>query len=332
MDAAHVVSIALAALAAGAVNALAGGGSLLTFPALVAAGLPALVANVTNTVALCPGYLGATFAQRRELVGQGGRVLRLVPFALAGSLAGAWILLHTSERSFQIGVPFLLVFAAGLLAAQDKLRAYVRRRGRGAADGDLAPEFAGAEPSRAGGSSDAFVAASSRSGEERIGAAPRSRANCSALQDHPRRTLGLGGEAAPPGHSLGFALVPICLAAIYGAYFGAGLGVIILGTLAATVDDTLLRMNALKQLLSLVINVCAALVYIVDARVEWTVVAVVAGASLVGGIIGGKLVARIPERVLRGLVIAVALAVAAVYFARLCSRVSLCAREPLCIE
>lgn len=263
MDVVHVLSIALAALAAGAVNALAGGGSLITFPALVAFGLPALVANVTNTVALCPGYLGAAFAQRRELAGQGGRVLRLVPFALAGSLAGAWILLHTSERSFQLVVPFLLVFAAGLLAAQDKLRAYLRRRGRGAADG-----------------------------------APRT-------------------APAPPGHSVACAMLPIGLAAIYGAYFGAGLGVIILGTLAATVDDTLLRMNALKQLLSLVINVCAALVYVVGARVDWTVAAVVAVASLVGGIIGGKLVARIPERLLRGLVIAVALAVAAVYFARL---------------
>jgi uncharacterized membrane protein YfcA len=250
VDVAHLALIALAALVAGAVNAIAGGGSLLTFPTLVAFGLPPLVANITNTVALCPGYVGATFAQRRELVGQGGRIVRLLPFALAGSVVGAWILLHTSEKSFQIVVPVLLVFAAGLLAAQSKLRAFLRGR---------------------------------------------------------------SGVA----HSVAFGLIPIGLAAIYGAYFGAGLGVIILATLAVTVDDTLLRMNALKQLLSLVINLYAAIVYIIDGRIDWTVAGAVAVGSLVGGVVGGKLASRIPEAWLRWSAITIALAVSAVYFARL---------------
>lgn len=257
MDAAQFVLIALAALAAGAINAIAGGGSLISFPVLVASGLPSLIANVTNTVALCPGYLGATFAQRRELAGQGGRALRLLPFALAGSLAGAWILLHTSERSFEIVIPFLLVFAATLLAAQGKLRAFLRRR-------------------------------SGRTQDE-----------------------------ATAGHSVAFAMLPIGLAAIYGAYFGAGLGVIILATLAVTVDETLVRTNALKQLLSFVINVCAAVIYLVDGRIDWGVAGVVAVGSLIGGVIGGKLVSRIPERGLRVAVITIALVVAAIYFARL---------------
>lgn len=258
MDTAHLVLIAVAAVAAGAINAIAGGGSLISFPVLVASGLPSLIANVTNTVALCPGYLGATYAQRRELTGQGGRALRLLPFALAGSLAGAWILLHTSERSFEIVIPFLLVFAATLLAAQTKLRAFLRRR---------------------------------------IG--------------HSQH------EASAAGHSVALAMLPVGLAAIYGAYFGAGLGVIIIATLAVTVEDTLVRTNALKQLLSLVINVCAAVVYLVDGRIDWAAAGVVAVGSLIGGVIGGKLVSRIPERVLRAAVITIALVVAAIYFVRL---------------
>ena len=250
MDPSHIVLIGLAAVAAGAINAIAGGGSLVSFPVLVATGMPSLIANVTNTVALCPGYLGATFAQRRELAGQGGRALRLVPLAIAGSLVGTWILLHTSEQSFDIVVPFLLVFAAGLLAAQGPLRAYLRKRSSAA-------------------------------------------------------------------HSVAFAMLPVGLAAIYGAYFGAGLGVIIIATLAVTINDSLVRTNALKQLLSLVINICAAAVYIADGRIDWSVAAVVAAGALVGGVIGGKIVSRVPERAFRMVVIVIALAVAAVYFARL---------------
>src|SRR5690606_1025152 len=92
------------------------------------AGVPAVIASMTNTVAMCPGYLGATLAQWRELAGQGGRALRLVPLSIAGSLLGAYILLHTSERSFQTIVPFLLVFAAVLLAVQPRLKSVLGRR------------------------------------------------------------------------------------------------------------------------------------------------------------------------------------------------------------
>lgn len=250
MDALHVVLIALAATAGGAVNAIAGGGSLITFPTLLAAGLPAVTASMTNTVAMCPGYLGATIAQRRDLIGQRGRVLRLVPLSLAGSAVGAWILLHTTERSFQTLVPFLLVFAAVLLALQGRLRAY--------------------------------------------------------LVQHTR------------GHrSMAFAAVPIGLSAVYGAYFGAGMGVMILAILAVVIEDTLLRMNALKQLMALVINVVAAVIFLAVGTIDWGVALVIAIASLAGGLIGGKIAQRIPEALLRGIAIAVALAAAAVYFAKL---------------
>jgi hypothetical protein len=117
----------LAAVAAGAVNALAGGGTLVTFPTLTALGLPAVAANVTNTIAMAPGHLGATLAQKRDLAGQRARVTRLVPAALAGGLVGGLLLLFTSERLFRQLVPFLILLASALLAVQEPLRAWLLR-------------------------------------------------------------------------------------------------------------------------------------------------------------------------------------------------------------
>ncbi len=118
----------LAAVAAGAVNALAGGGTLITFPTLTALGLPALAANVTNTIAMAPGHLGATLAQKRDLSGQRARVRRLVPTALLGGLTGGMLLLFTSERLFRQLVPFLILLASALLAVQEPVRAWLLRR------------------------------------------------------------------------------------------------------------------------------------------------------------------------------------------------------------
>jgi len=118
----------LAAVAAGAVNALAGGGTLITFPALIALGLPAVAANVTNTIALAPGHLGATLAQKKDLAGQRARVTRLVPAALLGGLVGGLLLLFTSERVFRQLVPFLILLASALLAVQEPVRAWLLRR------------------------------------------------------------------------------------------------------------------------------------------------------------------------------------------------------------
>jgi uncharacterized membrane protein YfcA len=124
--------VGLAAVVAGMVNALAGGGTLITFPMLVAVGVPAVAANVTNTVALCPGYLGATFAQSDDLRGQKSRLWVLLPAGVVGGLAGGLLLLNTGERVFRTLVPFLILLASGLLAIQDPLRAWlVRRAGQG---------------------------------------------------------------------------------------------------------------------------------------------------------------------------------------------------------
>jgi uncharacterized protein len=243
---ATIVVIAAAAFAAGLVNAIAGGGSLISFPALVATGMPAVEASLTNTVALCPGYLGAAIAQRRDLAGQGARMRWVLPAGVVGGVAGAVLLLVTDERLFDRVVPFLLVFAAVLLALQDRLRARLAARDRG---------------------------------------------------DRPA-----------------LAIVPIALAAVYGGYFGAGLGVIFLAVLGGVLADSLIRINALKQTVSLVVNVAAAGVFLVSGRVEWTVAGVMLVASLLGGAAGGALVTRMRPALLRWTVIVVAIAVAIVYW------------------
>lgn len=121
--------IALAGMAGGLVNALAGGGTLITFPVLTAVGLGAIAANVTNTVALSPGYLGATVAQAKDLKGQRRRLWLLLPTAVLGGLTGGLLLLNSSERLFRELVPFLILLASGLLAAADPVRGWLIRRG-----------------------------------------------------------------------------------------------------------------------------------------------------------------------------------------------------------
>ncbi|MCB9134904.1 MAG: sulfite exporter TauE/SafE family protein [Anaerolineales bacterium] len=119
---------ALAAVGAGLINALAGGGTLISFPTLVFVGIPPVMANVTNTVALLPGYLGATFAQIKDLRGQEQRLWWFIPAGLIGGLAGGILLLKTGEKLFGDLVPYLILMAAGLLAIQDPVRAWVTKR------------------------------------------------------------------------------------------------------------------------------------------------------------------------------------------------------------
>jgi uncharacterized membrane protein YfcA len=120
--------IALAAVGAGLVNALAGGGTLITFPMLTAVGVPAVAANVTNTVALCPGYLGATMAQSKDLRGQKRRLWLCLPAGVVGGVIGGILLLQTGEKLFRDLVPYLILLASTLLAVQDPLRKWLLKR------------------------------------------------------------------------------------------------------------------------------------------------------------------------------------------------------------
>ncbi len=244
--------LAAAALIAGAVNALAGGGTLITFPMLTAVGVPAVAANVTNSVALCPGYIGGTWSQRRDLDGQASRLRLLVPLGVLGGLLGGWLLLRTGEELFRALVPWLILIASMLLAVQEPLRRWLLAR---------------------------------------------------------------ASRHAAAGHAETWAALPIALAAVYGGYFGAGLGVITLATLGIALDDTLTRLNAVKQALSFAINVAAAIYFLFSDQIVWPAAVVMAIAALIGGMLGGRLAGRISPTTLRHLVVASGLIVAGIYFA-----------------
>lgn len=253
LDGADYLWIGLAGLAAGAINALAGGGTLITFPMLTAVGLPAVAANITSTVALSPGYLGAALAQRRELGDQGPRLWRVVPAGLLGGLAGGVLLLQTGERLFTALVPYLILLACALLALQEPVRAWLKARG------------------------------------------------------------------GPPGgrpSAERWVSVPVGLAAVYGGYFGAGVSVIVLAALGITVDDSLTRLNALKQAVALSANVAAGVFFLFSGQVVWAAALVMAAGALLGGAAGGRLAGRVRPEVLRWTVVGIGTAVALVYLVR----------------
>ncbi|MFM7247990.1 MAG: sulfite exporter TauE/SafE family protein [Actinomycetota bacterium] len=241
----------LAAFAAGIVNALAGGGTLISFPMLIALGVPPVSANVTNTVALVPGYLGGAVAQRADLDRQGRRLRVLLPAAALGGLVGAALLLLTPERVFEVLVPVLILAAVAVLALGDSVKRRVAERISQAADG--APE-----------------------------------------------------------HLVGPA-VGVFLAAIYGGYFGGGLGIIVLAVLGVILVDTLTRLNAVKQVTSLVVNAVAAGVFVLFGDVVWSAAAVMLVCAVVGGFLGGTLASRVPARVLQRIVLVIGVAVAIGY-------------------
>lgn len=228
--------LAAAGLGAGTVNAIAGGGSLVTFPALIAAGLAPVPANVTNSVAVSPGYLGSVVGSRADLPRE--RVRALVPVATLGALAGCVLLLATPERAFEVVVPFLVLGAAAVLAFQDRLR---------------------------------------------------------RLVGHPRHMAPRRNTAALYGLT--------ALGGIYGGYFGAALGVMLVAGLALLLDEPLARVNALKNVLSAVVGLATVVAYAVFGPVDWVGVAVIAPATLLGGYAGARLARRLPGAVLKAVIV-----------------------------
>ena len=253
MDVLDLIIIGIAAIAGGLVNALAGGGTLITFPALTALGVSPVVANVTNTVALCPGYLGATFAQMSDLRGQGLRLWLLLPAGVIGGIAGGFLLLHTSDNTFRRLVPYLILLAVGLLFFQDRIRNWVTGRGV--------------------------------------------------------------ESKAKPIHTT-WSILPVIPAAIYGGYFGAGVSVMVLAVIGIALDDSLTRLNALKQSISFSINIAAAIFFLFSGQVLWLTAAVMAIGALAGGALGGRLAGKIKPNTLRKIVMTVGLVVSLIYFVK----------------
>jgi uncharacterized membrane protein YfcA len=208
---------------------------------------------VTNTVALAPGYLSGTLAQRNDLRGQEHRLWWLIPTSVLGGLAGGLLLLRTDERVFRELVPYLILLACGLLAIQGKVRAWLTRRATAS-----------------------------------------------------------GHKALPEAWSV----LPVFLASVYGGYFGAGLSVIVLAVLGLVIDESLTRLNALKQAVAFCVNVAAALFFVFSGQVVWNAAAVMAVGAIIGGVIGGRLAGSIKPAVLRGVVITIGVIVAFIYLVR----------------
>jgi len=247
------ILVALAALAAGMTNALAGGGTLFTFNTLFFLGVPAVVANVTNTVALCPGYFGATMAQWNDLRDQKARLWLVIPVSIVGGVFGGILLLRTGEKLFKDLVPYLILFASLLLAIQDPVRAWLTRR------------------------------------------------------------LSQGGNDA---NLQKLTWLPVGLASIYGGYFGAGFSVILLSALGLTLEDTLTRLNALKQSIALMVNLAAAIFFIFSGQVLWPVALVMAIGALIGGALGGRLAGRVKPSTLRWTVVTIGVIISIIYLVR----------------
>ncbi|MEU1015235.1 sulfite exporter TauE/SafE family protein [Streptomyces sp. NPDC005900] len=240
MEALEMVAVAAAGVAAGGINAVVGSGTLITFPTLLAFGLPPVLANVSNNLGLVPGTLSAAYGYRREMKGQRGRLLRFGAASLIGGLIGALLLLKLPADAFQAVVPVLILTACVLVLLQPRLgRRLKEREGRGRRDGGV-PLWCG--------------------------------------------VLGAG---------------------VYGGYFGAAQGVLLMGLFGAFLLDDLQRLNAVKNVLASLVNGVAAVVFVVVADIDWTAAGLIAAGSTVGGLVGARYGRRLPPAALRGFIVVV---------------------------
>jgi uncharacterized membrane protein YfcA len=236
----EILAILAAAIAAGAINAVVGSGSLITFPTLLAFGFPPVIANVSNNIGLVPGNVSGALGYRDELSGQRGRLIRLGVASCAGSLAGAGALLALPPGVFEVVVPALIILACVLVVLQPRLSAWVAARGK-----------------------------------ER--------------SDH-------GGPVLIAG---------VFLAGVYGGYFGAAQGVLVIGLLGVFLTESLQRINAGKNVLVTIVNATAAIVFVIFAHVAWLAVGLIAVGSTAGGLIGAKVGRRLPPLALRIIIVVI---------------------------
>ncbi|WP_306204500.1 sulfite exporter TauE/SafE family protein [Actinoplanes sp. RD1] len=227
-----------AGLAAGGINAIAGGGSLISFPILVGIGLPGVAANVTNALSVAPGYFASALSSRPELTGQRPRILRIIPTVVAGTLGGSALLLLTPREAFDYVVPFLVLGATAMMAFQTKLR---------------------------------------------------------GLTGHPERHT--------PRKAALLLHLTVFLCGLYGGYFNAALGVLLIAGLSLVLDESIKRIGALKNVLSAVVGSTTVLIYSIFGPVNWAAVAVLVPATVVGGVLGARLARRLPAALLRRLII-----------------------------
>jgi uncharacterized membrane protein YfcA len=246
-----MILIALAGVGAGAINAVVGSGTLITFPTLVALGYPPVTSTMSNAVGLVAGSSSGTWGYRRELRGQWNRLAWQIPASFVGAVLGAWLLLHLPEKVFTEVVPVLLIIALILVVVGPRIQAYARRRAE--------------ETGR------------------------------SAEHVSPRRMA-----------ALVFATFAI---GVYGGYFTAAQGIMLVAAMGALLPEDMQRMNAAKNLLALVVNIVAAVAYTVVAfdRISWPTAGLIAAGSLIGGFLGAHYGRRLSPNALRAVIVVVGL-------------------------
>jgi uncharacterized membrane protein YfcA len=246
-----MILICLAGFGAGAINALVGSGTLITFPTLVALGYPPVTATMSNAIGLVAGSVSGTWGYRAELRGQWNRLRWQLPASLGGAVLGAFLLLHLPEKVFAEVVPVLLVLALIMVIAGPRIQAWTGRRA----------EVAGRSP------------------------------------EHltPRRMAVLAFGTFAVG--------------VYGGYFTAAQGILLVGLMGALLPESVQRMNAAKNLLALVVNVVAAIAYTLVAfdRISWPAAGLIAAGSLLGGLIGARYGRRLSGNALRATIVVVGL-------------------------
>jgi uncharacterized protein len=249
----------LTAAVAGAVNSVAGGGTLLTFPSLMWVGqLTEKIANATSTVALWPGQLSSLWGYRREVGSSGKAICLLAVPSFLGGLIGAFLLLKTSNETFRTLVPYLILVATLLFMVQEPLARWQRRRA------------------------------------ERAGAAAAGEPSASAAD-----------LTATPWATGRWIVVMVFqfLVAIYGGYFGAGIGILMLAALGFLGFTNIHRMNGLKNINGMCINAVAAVMFIVNGLVDWRLASLMAAGAILGGYAGAGTARRIGQKNVRRIVV-----------------------------
>ncbi|WP_110241410.1 sulfite exporter TauE/SafE family protein [Nocardioides gilvus] len=253
MSALEGVVILIAGIAAGTINTIVGSGTLITFPTLLAFGVPPITANASNTIGLVPGAISGAVGYRRELVGQRDRVVRLLSASVLGGAAGAVLLLALPESAFATIVPALILLGIVLVVTGPRISRLVAAR------------------------------------HEATGGVP--------------------------AHGAWWVWPAIGLAGVYGGYFGAAQGVLLMAILGIGVQESLQRLNGVKNILGAAVNGVSGLIFVFVAEVDWRVVALIAVGSVIGGQIGAGVGRRLPDLWLRTAIVVVGVS-ALVFFLR----------------
>jgi uncharacterized membrane protein YfcA len=293
-DLLRALVIFAAGLAAGTINTVVGSGTLITFPTLLAFGYPPVLANVSNNVGLVPGVASGVYGYRSELGGQRRRLIRLGSASVCGGLVGAILLLTLPQSAFKEIVPALIGLAVVMVIIQPRLARWVAERQRARA-ALATPDGAGAGAGGAGAGG-AGAEGMGRGGGASAGAEGGGADGAVAVAAPPAVAEAIGGPVL---------WVLVFLAGIYGGYFGAAQGVLLIGMLGIALNDSLQRINAAKNVLAGLVNGLAAVVFILATHVDWGVAGLIAAGSIIGGQVGARIGKRLPPWGLRVLIVCV---------------------------